>query len=64
MEIPIGGTRPVLPDFMKDSWLDVPEPDFSEVHNGFRYESISMKREFHGPESIELPDGRRIKISP
>lgn len=62
--VPEGGTRLQPPDFANNSWLDPIEPDFSEIHNGFRYEKITVKQEFHGPEVIKLPTGDVIEINP
>lgn len=64
VEIPIGGARLSEPDFMEDEWLDPKEPDFSSIHNGFRYEAIKLRRNFYGPETIKLPNGEQIEISP
>ena len=33
-----GETKLIPPEFMNDKWLDLKEPDFSVVNNGFRYE--------------------------
>jgi hypothetical protein len=52
------------PDVMTDEWLNNPNPDFSHIHNGFRYEELRLRRDFHGPERIKLPDGTYIEIAP
>lgn len=58
------GTRIVPPDVSGDPWLNPDEPDFSSLHKGFLYEPMSAKKEFHGPEMIELPNGERVEINP
>ena len=63
-EVPKGGTRLETPDTKGSPWLDAPEPDFSEVHSGYRYEKVTVVREFTGPERIKLPDGTFINITP
>jgi len=63
-EIPVGGTQLAPPDTSEDPFLDPDEPDFSDVHNGFHYETIKLTQNFQGPETILLPDGRSIKITP
>lgn len=63
-EIPVGGVRIVPPDTSDSPWLAPVVPDFSEVHSGYRYETVTVKRDFSGPERIKLPDGSSIKISP
>ncbi|MGH7216203.1 MAG: hypothetical protein ACREIG_03085, partial [Nitrospiraceae bacterium] len=57
VQIPASGARLAEPNFMDDSWLDPKEPDFSSIHNGFRYEAIKLRRNFYGPETIKLPNG-------
>jgi hypothetical protein len=52
------------PDFMNDEWLDVPVPDFSELHNGYRYEETKVNKDFHGPEKITTPNGSIISLTP
>lgn len=52
------------PEFMNDEWLNSSEPDFSHVHNGLLYEELKIRRDFYGPETIQLPDGSEIHISP
>lgn len=52
------------PNFMSDEWLNSKEPDFSHIHNGLLYEELRVRRDFHGPERINLPDGGEIQISP
>lgn len=51
-------------DIMNDSWLDTLEPTFLEILNGYRYEEIKMRCDFHGPEEIDLPGGKKIVITP
>jgi len=63
-QIAIGGTRLKSPDLSEDPWLNLPEPDFSLIHNGFHYENLSFRRNFYGPEHIKLPNGGAIEISP
>lgn len=50
------------PNFMSDPWLVTPTPDFSEINNGYKYEEAKIKRDFNGPETITLPDGKEIEI--
>lgn len=54
----------VPPDLSDDPWLTPPEPDFSDVHNGFQYETVSLRREFYGHQKIKLPDGGWAEIKP
>lgn len=62
--IPQEGAQLLEPDLASEQWLDPKEPDFSEIHNGFRYEMTTIKQEFHGPERIKLPNGYEIEINP
>lgn len=64
MEIPKEGAQLVYPDFVNDQWSDTVEPDFSEIHNGFRYEEMKIRRDFHGPERISLPGGWAVELTP
>lgn len=64
IEIPKEGTRLTQPDVSGESWLDIPDPDFSAVHNGFRYEEVKVRVNFHGPDEIRLPDGGSLRITP
>ena len=52
------------PDFMNDEWLNSSEPNYSHIHNGLLYEELRIRRDFYGPEKIQLPDGSEIHISP
>lgn len=58
------GSQLTPPDFSKDSYLNTREPDFSDVHNGYRYEEIRIRIDFNGPERIKLPNGYEVEISP
>ncbi len=58
------GTHLMQPEYSDNEWLNPKEPDFSEIHNGFRYEKINLRIDFHGPERIRLPNGYEIEISP
>lgn len=58
-----GGSQLQQPNFMSDEWLNNKEPDFSHIHNGLLYEELRVRRDFHGPERIKLPDGREIHIA-
>lgn len=62
--IPAGGMRYVPPSLSDESWLIPTEPDFTDIHNGFRYETITLRREFPGPEKIKLPGGGWVEIQP
>ncbi len=62
--IPKEGARLQPPDLTYNEWLDPIEPDFSEIHNGFRYERITINQKFHGPEKIKLHNGDEIEIKP
>ncbi len=64
IDIPEGGAHTLRPDLSDDPYLNPDEPDFSEIHNGFRYETITINKEFNGPETIKLPNGHSIKITP
>jgi len=64
MDIPADGARLAQPDINNEPWLNPGEPDYSTVHNGFIYETLRLKRDFHGPETIKLPEGTSFKISP
>jgi len=59
-----GGSHLTHPDLTDDPYLNVPEPDFSDVHGGYRYEALTIDRKFHGPERITLPDGSSVEIKP
>jgi hypothetical protein len=52
------------PDFSNDEWLNAKVPDYSSVHGGFVYEETRIMSNFHGPETITLPDGHTVEISP
>lgn len=52
------------PNFMADEWLNTNAPDFSHIHNGFRYEELRVRRDFYGPEIIKFPDGSEMHITP
>jgi len=60
--IPAGGKQLTPPTSMNDEWLNPTEPDFSEVHNGFRYEHVAFKQDFYGPERIKFPNGYEIEF--
>jgi len=62
--VPADGAHLVPPQYINDSWLDPPAPDFSEVCDGYRYERATVKHDFNGPEEIRLPDGGRMVINP
>lgn len=64
VDIAVEGTHLMPPDFSSDSWLNNEEPDFSSVHNGFRYESLRLRLDFHGPEEIPLPGGGSFVVTP
>ena len=64
INIPVGGGRIEHPDFSGEPWLNVDEPNFSDIHNGFMYEEVRLKRDFNGPEKIELPNGHYVVIGP
>lgn len=64
MDIAIGGTTFNISDYNNEEWLNPSEPDFSEVKNGYHYESIKFRQDFNGPETIKLPNGYTIKITP
>lgn len=49
---------------MENEWLESKEPDYSEIHNGFRYEKCIIQQEFYGPEKIKLPNGEEVEITP
>ena len=63
VDIPADGARLAQPDINNEPWLNPNEPDYSTIHNGFVYETLRFKRDFHGPETIQLPDGTSINIS-
>ncbi len=62
--IDVNGSGLHPPDVISDGWLTNTHPDFSHIHNGFRYEELRLRRDFHGPERIKLPDGTYIEIAP
>jgi hypothetical protein len=62
--VPLAGVELRPPDFMASDWLNAGTPDFSQVHNGFHYEELRARRDFHGPERIELPDGNVFELRP
>lgn len=63
-DVPADGYRLNVPEFSAEPWLNVPEPDFSSVHKGFRYQRMDVRHEFLGPETIDLPNGERVVIKP
>ncbi len=63
-EIPVGGVQANMPDPLKEPWLEPQEPDFSEIHNGYRYQTCTLRRDFHGPELIKLPNGLTLQLTP
>jgi hypothetical protein len=62
--VPVEGYRLNVPEYSGEPWLNVPEPDFSSVHNGFRYQRMDVRRDFFGPETIDLPNGEQVVITP
>lgn len=62
--IPVSGATFISPGYTNEKWLDTPEPTFAEIHNGYHYESIQMKQDFTGPETIQLPNGMTVIITP
>jgi hypothetical protein len=60
----VGGTQLVMPSLETDEWMNSEEPAFEDVKNGYRYEKVNFKRDFYGPETIQLPDGSKIVIHP
>lgn len=52
------------PNIMSDEWLNSNEPNFSQIRNGFRYEELKIRKDFYGPETVELPDGQKLQINP
>lgn len=52
------------PDFMSDGWLDNQHPDYSHIHNNLVYETMKIRRDFYGPETIKLPSGGTMEIRP
>lgn len=63
-QVSVEGTRVVPADISGDPWLNPDEPDFSSLHKGFLYEPMTAKKEFHGSEMIELPNGEHVEINP
>jgi len=64
-KIPKGGGRiKDIPDISKHPYLDAGVPDFSEIHDGFRYETAALKVLFYGPEKHMLDDGGYMEIKP
>lgn len=63
-EIPQQGEKVSPPNFMNEQWLNPDAPDFSDVHNGFRYESLKIQKQFNQRETIKLPNGDFITIEP
>jgi hypothetical protein len=59
-----GGSQLTPPDISNDEWLNIKEPDFSEIHEGYRYESMQFRIDFDGPETIQFDDGSQIEIKP
>lgn len=59
-----GGSRLQPPDLMGNEWLNINAPNFRHIYNGLLYEELRVRRDFHGPERIKLPDGCEISISP
>jgi len=52
------------PEFMNDAWLDPKEPDFSDVHAGFRYEMLKWRHDLSGPGEFDLGNGATMRIVP
>lgn len=63
-ETPVQGEKVFPPDFMNEQWLNPDAPDFSNVHNGFRYESLKIQKQFNQHETIKLPNGDFVTIEP
>lgn len=63
-EVGPGPTQMLPPDFMDNNWLNPKEPDFTNVHAGFRYETMKWRQDFWGPEDIDLGNGVTMRIEP
>lgn len=63
-DIAATGTAFDVPVYSNDPWLNVREPDFSSVHNGYRYQRVDIRRDFTGPETIDLANGEQLVIAP
>jgi hypothetical protein len=62
---PVDGTRFRPPDMLRDEWLDLGPPSFSHAQAGsFHYETLRVRRDFYGPQTITLPGGELVQIVP
>jgi hypothetical protein len=61
---PTSGSHYQPPDLMSNEWLETGPPRFAHAHNGFHYETLRVRRDFHGPEKIALPNGEFFEINP
>jgi hypothetical protein len=44
--------------------LQINEPDYSHVHDGYQYEEIVLNRKFRGPEKFDLGNGLFMELLP
>ena len=64
LEIKPDGSETLPPGYMNDDWLNGAEPDFSTIHNGYRYDVMKMSREFIEPLKIKLSNGEFFEVKP
>jgi hypothetical protein len=63
-DVPAEGASFTVPQYSNNEWLKVEEPKFSEVQGGFQYLEMQVRKDFYGPEQIELPGGDVVHITP
>lgn len=63
-EIPQQGEKVSPSDFINEPWLNPDAPDFSNVHKGFRFESLKIHKEFNKHETINLPNDDIVIVEP
>jgi hypothetical protein len=58
------GARVPPQDLASEEYLNIVEPQFAQIEDGFRYEKFSVRCNFHGPERIQLANGWSVRITP
>jgi hypothetical protein len=61
---PLSGSRFQPSDMLQNEWLDIGPPSFSHAQPGFHYETLRVRRDFYGPQTITLPNGKLVHINP
>jgi hypothetical protein len=47
-----------------DALSKIEQPDYSNVHNGYYYEALTMTFEYASEETFVLPNGEEVTITP